>query len=307
MEPGSDGRGAPHPASAGSVAVDGAHLVVDAHHHVWDLSVRDQPWTEGLPVLRRSFGMAELVPQLVRNGVHGTVLVQTVTVAQESPELLEVAGRHPEVLGVVGWVDLTGPDVADELSRLRSLPGGDRLVGVRHQVQEEPDPRWLLREDVLRGLRAVAAAGLVYDLLVVRSQLDAAVAVTRALPELRFVLDHAGKPGIAEGELDPWRSQITDLAGGANVSAKLSGLLTEAAPSWSPADLRPYSDHLLECFGPDRVMAGSDWPVCLLRADYDRTTAVTRELLSGLSDVERRSVLGGTAVQAYGLAAAVRA
>jgi L-fuconolactonase len=285
--------------------VRGPELVVDAHHHVWDLSVRDQPWTQELPVLRRSFAMTELLPQLARNAVDGTVLVQTVTVAEETAELLEVARRHPEVLGVVGWVDLTGPEVAGELSRLLALPGRERLVGVRHQVQGEADPRWLLRDDVLRGLRAVAAAGLVYDLLVVRSQLDAAVEVVRALPELRFVLDHAGKPGIAHRELEPWRSQITDLAACPNVTAKLSGLLPEAGPTWSPADLRPYADHLLASFGPGRVMAGSDWPVCLLRADYDRTTAVTRELLSGLSAAERCSVLGGTAVQAYGLAPAV--
>ena len=275
--------------------------VVDAHHHLWDLAVRDQPWTGGLPVLRRSFGMADLLPQLRACGVDGTVLVQTVTVADETPELLGVAVQHPEVLGVVGWVDLTSPAVGDELARLQALPGGERLVGVRHQVQLEPDPRWLLRHEVLRGLRAVAAAGLAYDLLVVRSQLAVAVEVVRRLPELRFVLDHAGKPGIADRELDPWRTQITALAQAGQVSAKLSGLLTEAAADWSPSDLQPYADHLLSSFGPHRVMAGSDWPVCLLRADYERTTAVTRGLLAGLSPAERDAVLGGTAVRSYAL------
>src|SRR4051794_31496296 len=237
---------------------------VDAHHHLWDLSVRDQPWTEGLLALRRSFGIDHLRPSLRRHGVDGTVLVQTVTVPDETPELLEIARTSPEVLGVVGWVDLTGPDVGGELRRLRGLPGGERLVGVRHQVQEEKDPWWLTRPDVVAGLRDVAAAGLVYDLLVTRHQLDAAVEVTGELPNLRFVLDHAGKPDIAAGELDPWRDSVRRLAERPNVACKLSGLVTEASPSWTVADLRPFAEHVLACFGPDRVMAGSDWPVCLL-------------------------------------------
>jgi L-fuconolactonase len=274
---------------------------VDAHHHLWDLSVRDQPWTAPLPALRRSFSMDDLRPQLTRAGVTATILVQTVTVAAETPELLQVARDNPEVAGVVGWVDLTAPDVADALAALRERPGGDRLVGIRHQVQEEPDPAWLLRADVRRGLAAVARAGLVYDLLVVRPQLDAAVQVVRQVPGLRFVLDHAGKPGIAAGELDPWRAQLRALAASEAVAVKLSGLLTEAAPDWTPADLAPYAEHLLDCFGPERVMAGSDWPVCLLRADYQTVQDVTDDLLRQLSDAGRGQVHAGTARRWYGL------
>jgi L-fuconolactonase len=274
---------------------------VDAHHHLWDLSVRDQPWTASLPPLRRSFSMDDLRPQLAQAGVTATILVQTITVAAETPELLQVARDNPEVAGVVGWVDLTAPDVADALAALRERPGGDRLVGIRHQVQEEPDPEWLLRADVRRGLAAVARAGLVYDLLVVRTQLDAAVEVVRQVPGLRFVLDHAGKPGIAAGELDPWRAQLRALAASEAVAVKLSGLLTEAAPDWTPADLAPYAEHLLDCFGPERVMAGSDWPVCLLRADYQTVQDVTDDLLRQLSDADRGQVHAGTARRWYGL------
>jgi L-fuconolactonase len=275
---------------------------VDAHHHLWDLAVRDQPWTAGLPPLRRSFGLDDLRPSLRRHGVDGTVLVQTITVPEETPELLETARTAPEVLGVVGWVDLTGPDVAGDLRRLRALPGGDRLVGVRHQVQEEPDPRWLVRPDVVAGLRAVERAGLVYDLLVKPHQLEAAVEVTGLLPEARFVLDHAGKPAIATGGPAPWRDAIRRLAERPNVACKLSGLVTEAAPDWTVDDLRPYAAHVLACFGPGRVMAGSDWPVCLLAGSYDDVAAATGELLAGLDDAGRAAVLGGTAARWYRLA-----
>jgi L-fuconolactonase len=275
---------------------------VDAHHHLWDLAVRDQPWTADLPPLRRSFGLDDLRPSLRRHGVDGTVLVQTITVPEETPELLETARTAPEVLGVVGWVDLTGPDVAGDLRRLRALPGGDRLVGVRHQVQEEPDPRWLVRPDVVAGLRAVERAGLVYDLLVKPHQLEAAVEVTGLLPEARFVLDHAGKPAIATGGPAPWHDAIRRLAERPNVACKLSGLVTEAAPDWTVDDLRPYAAHVLACFGPGRVMAGSDWPVCLLAGSYDDVAAATGELLAGLDDAGRAAVLGGTAARWYRLA-----
>jgi L-fuconolactonase len=276
---------------------------IDSHHHLWDLSVRPQPWTDGLPVLSRSFGLDDLRPLLRRHAIDGTILVQTVTTADETPELLLIAAGSTEVLGVVGWVELTDPaaEVAARLAELRALPGGNRLVGIRHQVQSESDPNWLLRPDVIDGLRQVAAAGLVYDLLVTRRQLDAAVAVVQRLPELRFVLDHAGKPGIADGELEPWRRQLAELGARENVAVKLSGLVTEAKPDWTVDDLRPYSDHLLAHFGAGRVMAGSDWPVCLLHAGYDDVVSATNELLAGLTDGERAEVLGDTAARWYGI------
>lgn len=277
--------------------------VVDAHHHLWDLAVRDQDWTRPTPVLHRTYDLAELEPQLQAAGVDRTVLVQTVHVPEETPEFLGHAADSTVVAGVVGWTDLTAPTVADELARFRTLPGGDRLVGIRHLVQAETDPRWLLRTDVLAGLRAVGSAGLVFDLLVTADQLPAAVDVARALPEVRFVLDHGAKPRIARGELDPWRDRIRSLAALPNVAVKLSGLLTEAAEDWTLEVVRPYADHLLACFGADRTMFGSDWPVSVLRAPYDAVVDVTRRLVAAASPDERAAVMGGTAVRWYGLRA----
>lgn len=274
---------------------------IDAHHHVWDLAIRDQPWTAGLPAMRRSFRIEELVALLDEAGIDGTVLVQTVTVAEETPELLAIAARSPRVLGVVGWADLTDPTLADRVRELRALPGGDRLVGLRHQVQDEPDPRWLLRPDVRAGLEAVAEAGLVYDVVVTSAQLPAVVELVPTLPGLRFVLDHAGKPPIATVGLDPWRSLIAELAEAPQVACKLSGLVTEAGEEWTAAELAPYAEHVLACFGPDRVMFGSDWPVLLLRTDYPGIVRLTERFLAGLSAAARAEVLGGTAQRWYGL------
>ncbi len=274
---------------------------IDAHHHVWDLSVRDQPWTVDLPGLHRSFDLAELRPSVLAHGVDATVVVQTITVADETPELLALAAREPLVAGVVGWVDLTAPDVADRLAALRSRPGGHRLVGIRHLVQGEPDPRWLCRDDVRRGLAAVAGAGLAYDLLVVPPQLPAAIETVAALPELTFVLDHAGKPAIASGGgLASWRSDIRALAALPNVAVKLSGLITEADhATWTVDQLRPYARTLLDAFGADRVMFGSDWPVCLLAGSYDDVIAAAEVLTGGLDAREQAAVFGRTAARWY--------
>lgn len=203
---------------------------------------------------------------------------------------------------MIGWVDLTSPAVADEISRLRGGPGGNLLVGIRHLVQDEPDPDWLGRPDVRCGLRAVGAAGLPYDLLVRPRQLPAALAVTGALRDVRFVLDHGAKPQIASGRLEPWASLIRDLAARPNVSCKLSGLVTEAGPGWRPGQIVPYIDHLLDCFGPGRVMFGSDWPVCTLAADYARVVALAREALGRqLGAAELHAVFAANALSAYGL------
>jgi L-fuconolactonase len=286
------------------VATDGVEGIVDAHHHVWELGVRDQEWISGprMAPLRRDFTMAQLRPQAAAVGVRASVLVQTVCVPEETPELLALAHDDPLVAGVVGWTDLTSPDVADALAALREGPGGGLLVGIRHQVQEEADPRWLLRPHVLRGLAAVADAGLAYDLVVVPEQLPAAVAAARAVPGLRFVLDHLGKPRIAQGELEPWAGRLTELAGLPNVSCKLSGLVTEAHwRHWTPAALRPYVDTAMEAFGAGRLMFGSDWPVCLLAAGYGQVLRTVDQLTRGLSAAERASLFAGTARRVYGL------
>jgi L-fuconolactonase len=277
---------------------------VDAHHHLWDPAVREQDWIDDRMMrIRRAFGPSDLAAAVEGLGVRRTVVVQSLAVAAETPELLAVAAGSDLVAGVVGWVDLTGPDVADHLAELGEHAGGSRLVGVRHLVQGEPDPRWLCRPDVRRGLAAVAAAGLTYDLLVRPHQLPAAVQTVRSLPELPFVLDHLAKPPIAAGTLDPWAGLLRQLAAEPNASCKLSGLVTEADwTKWTVADLRPFADTALDAFGPERVMFGSDWPVCLLAAvAYTDVVAAAEQLTGGLSAADRDAVFGGTAQRVYRL------
>ncbi|MFC8088734.1 amidohydrolase family protein [Streptomyces sp. NPDC057301] len=274
---------------------------VDAHHHVWDLSVRDQDWIAGpeLQPLRRNFTVDDLASEARAAGVGRTVLVQTVTVADETPEFLALAAEHELIAGVVGWTDLTRPDVAEELARLRELPGGRYLKGIRHQVQGEPDPEWLLRADVRRGLAAVAEAGLVHDLVVLPHQLPACAEAAASLPELTFVLDHLGKPPIASGAREPWTSGVRALAALPNTVCKLSGMVTEAdLVSWTVDDLRPYADVVLEAFGPQRLMFGSDWPVCTLAAPYGQVLATAQELTD---PDDRTHIFETTATRVYDL------
>jgi L-fuconolactonase len=277
--------------------------IIDAHHHVWDLNVRDQDWLAGpeMAVIRRNFSVDDLRPSARAATVIATVLVQTVTVAAETPEMLALAAAEPLVAGVVGWTDLTSPAVADELARLRSGPGGRYLVGIRHQVQSEPDPDWLRRPEVIRGLRAVAAAGLCYDLVVLPHQIAAATYAAAAVPDLTLVLDHAGKPPIASGEVEPWAAAIRALAAQPNAMCKLSGLVTEAAPGAQPQAFVPFVDEILGAFGAGRLMFGSDWPVCLLACTYADVVGLARTLLAGLSDAERAAVFASTAARVYGL------
>jgi L-fuconolactonase len=277
--------------------------VIDAHHHVWDLAVGDQPWLDGpgMAAIRRTFTVDDLRPAARAAGVGATVLVQTVTVAAETPDMLAVAEGDPLVAGVVGWTDLTSPAVADELARLAGGPGGGRLVGIRHQVQEEPDPDWLRRPDVLRGLRAAAAAGLCYDLVVLPHQLPAAAHAAAAVPGLTLVLDHAGKPPIAGGDLSGWAAAVRELAARPNTTCKLSGLVTEAPRGAQSQAFATVADVVLGAFGADRVMFGSDWPVCLLASDYAGVMALARSLTAGLSPAERAAVFGATAARAYRL------
>jgi L-fuconolactonase len=275
--------------------------IIDAHHHVWDLSVRDQDWITGerMAPIRRSFSLDDLRPDARAAGVTATVLVQTVTVAAETPEMLALADADPLVAGVVGWTDLTRPAVAEELAGLASGPGGGYLAGIRHQVQSEPDPDWLRRPHVIRGLRAVAAAGLCYDLVVFPHQLPAATYAADAVPELTLVLDHAGKPPIASGDLGPWTSAIRALAARPNTVCKLSGLVTEAAPGAPLTAFVPVADVILGAFGAERTMFGSDWPVCLLAAGYAGVVELARSLAAGLTDAERAAVFGSTAARVY--------
>jgi L-fuconolactonase len=280
-----------------------APVIIDAHHHIWDLAVRDQDWITGddMAVIRRDFSVDDLRPLAAAAGVTATIMVQTVTVAEETPEMLAGVVDDPLVAGVVGWTDLTSPGIADVLAELRAGHGGDRLVGIRHQVQGEPDPDWLRRADVIRGLQAIADAGLAYDLVITPNQIPAAVYAAGAVPYLRFVLDHAGKPAIAAGELEAWAAPIRALALHPNVTCKLSGLVTQAGPATPVHAFKPYADVILDAFGPDRLMFGSDWPVCLLASTYPDVMDLTRTLLSGLDEHDKAAVFGTTAARVYRL------
>jgi L-fuconolactonase len=271
--------------------------LVDAHHHLWDPTRRTYDWMAGLDPIQRPYTESDL---RAVSPASATILVQTVPTVEETQEFLVVAESSPLVAGVVGWVDLTAPDIADEIAALREAPGGDTLVGIRHQAQDEPDPKWLLRPEVLRGIKAVAAAGLTYDILVQPAQHDAAVALADAAPGVRLVLDHAGKPAIADGSYEPWAAFLSALAIRPNVFCKLSGLVTEADwTKWTVEDLKPYAAHVLTSFGPDRVMFGSDWPVCELAATYDQVHEAALALTAELSTSEQSEIFAGTATRAY--------
>ncbi|HEU4947548.1 MAG TPA: amidohydrolase family protein [Kribbella sp.] len=278
---------------------------VDAHIHFWDLRVREQPWMVGpaLDPIRRNFSVDDLAPLAAAAGITATVVVQTVGVPEETPEFLQVAAGNELVAGVVGWVDLTSPAVGDALAALRERPDGAWLKGIRHQVHDEEDPRWLCRDDVRRGLAAVAEAGLAYDLLTRTPHLPAALDTVAALPELSFVVDHISKPDIGSGaDMGPWATDLRELAAFSNVTCKLSGMVTETSwTDWTVGDLRPYVDVVLDAFGPDRVMFGSDWPVCLLAASYGDVVDAAEQLTAGLSHAERDSIFGDTARRVYHL------
>jgi L-fuconolactonase len=277
---------------------------IDAHHHFWDPARYVYPWMAGdaMDPVRRPFGPADLAAELGPAGVGGTVLVQTVSDTAETRDFLGIAAHTDFVLGVVGWVDLTSPAVGDDLDVLLGGPGGSMLVGVRHQVHDEPDPRWLCRDDVRRGLAAVQSRGLTYDLLVRARELPAAAETAAAFPDLRFVLDHIAKPRIADGHDEQWRERMPALARLPNVSVKLSGMVTEADWAfWKAADLRPFVRPVVDWFGTDRVMFGSDWPVCLLAGSYESISAGLRDAIGTLSQSEESQVYRGTAFTAYRL------
>jgi len=281
---------------------------VDAHQHVWDLARRPQPWLDedGLQPLRRSFDTDDLVRAaaggLAGRSLAATVLVQCLASTAETEEFLALADGHDLVRAVVGWVDLTAAGVGDELDRLAALPGGDRLVGIRHLVQGEPDPAWLLRDDVSRGLADVASRGLRFDLLVRPHQLPAAVELALRFPDLPLVLDHAAKPPLRDGDLAAWAVDLRALASAGRVSCKLSGLPSEARPGWTVADLRPAAEEVLAAFGPSRTMFGSDWPVCEAAGGWSRWASAVQALLGSLAEDELDQVLSGTARRCYGLA-----
>ncbi len=287
--------------------------IVDSHQHVWDLEAHAQPWLESadaLAPLRRKFAVTDLAPQAAAAGVVSTVVVQTITEPAETPELLSLARGDSLVAAVVGWTDLTAASVADDLGDLRGMPGGEYLAGIRHPLMTEPGDGWLARSDVGRGLRATAAAGLVFDLVLRPAQLAAVVRVAARLPELTFVLDHLGNVDVDAGPQvdESWAQSFREFAALPNTVCKLSGILSEGVTRPDPAPgiarLRPYFDLALEHFGPARLMFGSDWPVCTLSASYADVVAAAVTLTRELSEPDRSAILAGTARRVYRIAPA---
>jgi L-fuconolactonase len=277
---------------------------LDSHHHFWDPTRAMYPWMVGdaMDPVRRPFTPDDLAPELAAQRISGTVLVQTISSEDETREFLELAARTDFVWGVVGWVDLTSAHVGDHLDALIGATGGDRLVGIRHQVHDEADPEWLCRVEVRRGLAAVQERGLTYDLLVRARELPSAIETVHALPDLQFVLDHIAKPRIAEGKDPDWRQRMPVLAVLPNVAVKLSGMVTEANwASWTPADLRPFVTSVVDWFGAGRLMFGSDWPVCLLATSYEGVVNGLEEAIGPLSAGDAARVFGLNAVSAYRL------
>ncbi len=278
--------------------------VVDAHQHLWDPSRFHYPWlNDDLAAINRPFTAADLRAVTIAAGIDATIAVQTRASIDETIELLQTP---PPVAGVVGWVDLTAPDVADVIASLRDGPGGHRLVGIRHQVHDEADPNWLDRRDVRRGIRAVADADLPYDILVRTRELPAAIRLVTDLPHGGFVLDHLAKPPLAQpadsAEVALWATALHDLARRPNVVGKLSGLITEADwKSWTLDSLRPAVNVALEAFGPNRLMVGSDWPVCLVATSYIGALDAVSSLLGTLSSDERSAVFAINAISTYHL------
>jgi len=284
---------------------DETGLVIDAHQHFWNPETADYPWmTDEVAAIRQRFSPRDLEPLLRQAGVSGTVLVQTRSSVAETREYLEIASQTGFVKGVVGWVDLSRADVDEVLHDLKESRGGEYLVGIRHQVHDEPDPDWLLSSDVQAGLSSVAKHGLVYELLVRSRELPAALAVVRNFPGLRFVIDHVAKPGIRNREWDPWFERMRAISQSRqHVWCKLSGMLTEADwHSWTEDDIKPYAGAVLDLFGPERCMFGSDWPVCTLAASYSATKNVLESLIRNRSREEIRQIMGANAIAAYRLA-----
>jgi L-fuconolactonase len=278
--------------------------MIDAHHHFWWTGRHTYTWPEQVgDRFARDFTPDDLRPELARCGIKGTVLVQVLhQVGGETEECLDLSNEVDFVRGGVGWLPLADPDAtAQALERLRTR--GGKLVGVRHLISNEPDPRWLLQDGVIESLKLLAVAKLAFDAIpVTAAQFESVLDVAQRLPELKLVLNHLGRPPIPEQGWEPWATQIARAAEHRNVSIKLSiGLDIIMRWRWSTDAIRPYSDHVLDLFSSNRVMAASNWPVILLGASYEEAWTGITELLTGLSADERHAVLGGSAKRIYGL------
>jgi len=272
---------------------------VDAHQHFWRYSEEEYGWiSDPMAAIRRDFLPGDLRPMLLDTGIDATVAVQARQSLEETDWLLDLADAHDWIAGVVGWVPLASSRTHETLEELAARP---KLKGVRHVLQGEPD-EYMQRDDFNAGIALLRRYSLTYDVLVLERQLPVAIQLVDRHPEQPFVLDHVAKPLIAAHELEPWRTQIRELARRPHVACKLSGMVTEAAfDTWTVEDLRPYIETVLECFGPGRLMFGSDWPVCTVASSYARWVGVVRDFTAELTEDEQESIFGGNAARFYGL------
>lgn len=272
---------------------------VDAHQHFWRIAQRRGAWPPpALAAIHRDFAPGDLAPLLERHGIARTVLVQSMPNEDDTLYMLELASRHAFIGAVVGWVDLKG---ADAPARIAALARDPRLKGLRPMLQDEGDQRWIDDAALAPAVEAMLRHGLSFDGLVLPRHLPALLAFAQRYPDLPLVIDHGAKPAIAAGELEPWRRDIAALARLPQVHCKLSGLVTEAGAAWNVERLRPFADHILQAFGPRRVIWGSDWPVLHLAADYAQWIAASEALLAGLDGAARDDIFGLNAVRFYRL------
>jgi L-fuconolactonase len=272
---------------------------IDSHQHFWKYDPAEYPWIRDDWPVRRDCLPPELQALLIEAELNGSIAVQARQSLDETRWLLRLAEEHSFIKGVVGWVDLRAEHAARQLDELSNH---SRFVGVRHVAQDEPDDHFLIQPDFLRGLALLESRGLVYDLLVYPRQLPASIEVARRFPGQSFVLDHIAKPFIRDGKLSPWREQIRELARFPNVSCKISGLVTEADwTAWQPEDFGPYLEVVFEAFGPERLMFGSDWPVCLLAGTYAQVFELMVAYAVQLSPRDRAKLFGENATRIYKL------
>ncbi len=275
-------------------------MKIDSHHHFWNYNEKEYGWmNDRMARIRRDFLPADLKREIDRAGIDGVVSVQARQTVEETRFLLAHAARHDFIRGVVGWVPLIDPQVRDAMAE---FSGAEKLKGYRHVLHDEEDDRYMLREDFNAGIEAVTEANLIYDILIFEKHLPQTIQFVDRHPHQAFVVDHIAKPRIRDGYLSPWRSLLNELARRENVYCKISGMATEADwPSWTEAELKPYLDTVVEAFGPQRLMFGSDWPVCLLAVEYARWSRIVSAYVSSLTAAEQERILGGTAVEAYKL------
>jgi L-fuconolactonase len=270
---------------------------IDAHHHLWTLARGDYGWlTPALAPIYRDFSLPDLAPHLARSGIEGTILVQAAPTEAETMFMLGIADASEVVRGVVGWIDF---DAEDAAARIEALAAHKLLVGLRPMVQDIADDDWLVRPSLAPRLTSMTRHGLVFDALVLPRHLPRLLQVIDRHSDLQFVLDHCAKPHLATGDIAQWKQQIAEIAKRPNIVCKLSGLVTEARADWQVEDLRPAVDHVRDCFTPQRLLWGSDWPVVNLAGGYDRWFAATESLLADLSSGEQADVFGGNAGRIY--------